>query len=98
MKNFKVDADPRVNEDLLEAIYFLNSKKIGLAKKFLVDYRSGLKTLKTNPFFEIRYDTIRCLPLEIFKYIIHFSIDEQNNIVHIHAVISTYKNPEESWL
>jgi len=57
-----------------------------------------LKTIKTNPFFEVRYDGIRCLPLEIFKYMIHFSVDETNTTVLINAVISTYQNPEEYWL
>ena len=98
MKTYKIQADPRVKLDLQEAIDFLKSRRKGLDSRFISDYKSCLKTLKTNPFFEIRYDDIRCLPLEIFKYMIHFSIDVVNNIVLINAVISTHLNPDDSWI
>ena len=68
MKSYKIQADPRVKLDLQEAMYFLKSRRKGLDAKFLSDYKNSLKTLKTNPFFEVQYDGIRCLPLEIFKY------------------------------
>jgi mRNA-degrading endonuclease RelE of RelBE toxin-antitoxin system len=98
LKNYKIQADPRVKLDLQEAIEFLKSRRKGLDAKFLADYKSSLKTLKTNPFFEVRYDGIRCLPLEIFKYMIHYSIDEGNNTILINAVISNYLDPDDSWL
>ncbi len=98
MKSFKIQADPRVKLDLQEAMDFLKSRRKGLDVKFLSDYKRRLRTLKTNPFFEVRYNNIRCLPLGIFKYMIHFSVDETNNTVLINAVISTYQDPEEYWL
>ena len=98
LKIYKIEADPRVKQDLQEAMDFLKSRRKGLDTKFLADYKSRLKTLKTNPFFEVRYDVIRCLPFEIFKYMIHFSVDEVNNIVLINAVISTYQDPDAYWL
>lgn len=98
MKSYKIQADPRVKLDVREAIDFLKYRRKGLDSKFIADYKSCLKTLKTNPFFEVRYDGIRCMPLEIFKYMIHFSIDEVNNTVLINAVISTYLDPNDSWL
>jgi toxin ParE1/3/4 len=98
LKSYKIQADPRVKLDVREAIDFLKYRRKGLDSKFIADYKSCLKTLKTNPFFEVRYDGIRCMPLEIFKYMIHFSIDEVNNTVLINAVISTYLDPNDSWL
>lgn len=98
MKIYKIQADPRVKLDLLEAMEFLNSRQKGLATKFLADYKTSLKALKTNPFFEVRYEGVRCLPLETFKYMIHFSINEVTAILMINAVVSTYLNPEDSWL
>ena len=98
MKTYKIQADPRVKLDLQEAMDFLKSRRKGLDTKFLADYKSCLKTLKTNPFIEVRYDGIRCLPLEIFKYMVHFSVDKTNNTVLINAVISTYLDPDDSWL
>ena len=98
MKSYKIQADPRVKLDLQQAMDFLKSRRKGLDIKFLSDYRSSLKTLKTNPFFELRYDGIRCLPFKTFKFMIHYSINENNNTVMINAVISTHQNPEEYWL
>jgi mRNA-degrading endonuclease RelE of RelBE toxin-antitoxin system len=98
MKNYKVTADPRVKLDLKEAKYFLESKQKGLSKKFLKDYRKALKKLQNNPFFQLRYKDIHCLPLEVFKYMLHFKIDEQNLTVTIYAVISTHRNPNTHWL
>ena len=77
---------------------FLKSRRKGLDLKFLFDYKSSLKALKTNPFFEVRYDGIRCLPLQTFKYMIHFSVNETNNTVLINAIISNYQDPQEYWL
>jgi hypothetical protein len=98
LKSYKIQADPRVKLDLQEAMEFLKSRRKGLDAKFLADYKSSLKTLKTNPFFEVRYDGIRCLPFDDFKYMIHYSVDEVNKTVMVNAVISTYLNPEDNWL
>jgi hypothetical protein len=29
---------------------------------------------------------------------IHFSLDEENSVVRIHAIINTYKRPTDTWL
>jgi hypothetical protein len=57
-----------------------------------------LKVIETNPFFEVRYSEIRCLPLQVFKYMIHFIVDEEKETVTIIAVISTYLDPNKNWL
>lgn len=81
MKKYKVTADPRVKMDLQDAKDFLESKQKGLSAKFLKDYKKALKKLQTNPFFQVRYKDIHCLPLEVFKYMLHFKIDEQDHTV-----------------
>lgn len=98
MKTYKVIADERVKLDLQEAGSFLESRKKGLYKEFLKDYRIALEKIKTNPFYQVRYKDVRCLPLAIFKYMLHFKIDEQNFSVTIYAVISTHRNPNQHWL
>jgi hypothetical protein len=97
-KQYTIVAEHRVDDDITEAFEFLNSRRKGYGKKFLTEYRSALKTLKTNPTFQIRYNTITCFPLKTFKYMIHFNIDEQTKTVRIYAVISTYQNPSEYWI
>jgi hypothetical protein len=98
MAKFSIIADPNVKNDLKEARDFLNSRKNGLGKKFLSEYRITLKHLEKNPNFQIRYSDIHCLPLKTFKYMIHFRVDEEKKIVHVYAVLSTYLNPEKNWI
>lgn len=98
MKKFTITADIRVKNELLEAKVFFDSRIKGLGLKFLKDYRNSLSKLKTNPFYEIRYDAVRCLPLETFKFMIHFKVDESQNNVLVLAVISTHKDPNASWI
>ena len=98
MKNYKLIAELRVEQDLEEAKEFLESRRKGYGKKFLDEYKSALKTLQTNPLFQIRYNSINCLPLKTFKYMIHFSVEEQTKTVFIYAVISTHQDPNKHWL
>ncbi|OYU85452.1 MAG: hypothetical protein CFE24_01840 [Flavobacterium sp. BFFFF2] len=95
---FKVLADPRVQLDLQEAMDFLKSRRKGLELRFIADYKNCLRILGTNPFFDVRYNEIRCLPLQVFKYLIRFKVDEENKTVIVITVISTYRDPKTSWL
>ena len=80
MKKYTVVADPRVVNDLKEASDFLNSKRKGFGTKFLTEYRAFLKTLQSNPDFQVRYKDIHCLPLKTFKYMVHFTINKKLNL------------------
>lgn len=81
-----------------EARDFLNSRRKGYGSKFLKEYRDFLKALQTYPSFQIRYKNIRCFPLKTFKYMVHFTIDDKNNIIHIYAVLSTHQDPNKNWI
>ena len=98
MANYTIVADPKVKEDLKEARDFLNSRRRGFGKKFLSEYRDTLKHLQKTPNFQIRYKDVHCLPMETFKYMIHFTIDVEFKTVHVYAVLSTYLNPDKSWI
>ncbi|MBP8157651.1 MAG: hypothetical protein KAX93_04670 [Flavobacterium sp.] len=98
MATFTIVADPKVKSDLQAARDFLNSKRKGYGTLFLAEYRKALKTLEKNPFFEIRYQNIRCLPLNKFKYMIHFKVEEDQKSILVYAVLSTHLDPQSHWL
>ena len=98
MKRFKINADVRVRVDLAVATNYFVTKEKDLDKKFLAEYRDALSKIAINPFYQIRYKNIRCFPLNRFKYMIHFEVDESSNSVLILAVISTQKDSTSSWL
>jgi hypothetical protein len=76
----------------------INKRQKGLGKKFYLDFKTCLKALEINPYYQIRYDSIRCFPSKKFPFMIHFRVDETAKLVSVEAVISTHMNPEEEWL
>ena len=56
--------------------------------------KNAINTLKKNPFFQMRYDSVRCLPLETFPYMVHFTFDENRKLVEIFAIIHTSLSTE----
>lgn len=98
MEKYTIIADPRVKDDLKDAKEYLNSKRKEYGTKFLEEYKQTLRTLQQNPFFQVRYKDIHCLPLKEFNYMIHFKVDDTEKKVHIFAVLSTHVNPDKNWL
>lgn len=98
MIKYAILADPKVKDDLKEVRDFLNSRRKGLGKKFLTEYRTTLEHLQKTPNFQVRYNDIHCLPMKTFKYMIHFKVDEVNKTIHLYAVLSTYLNPFDHWI
>ena len=98
MKKFTIKADIRVKADLKESKDFFESRRKGLGNKFLNEYRELLVSLRINPFYEIRYSEVRCLPFKIFPFMIHYIIDEKLQVVSVIAVISTHQNPNDKWV
>ena len=91
---FSVKLLKRAELEVDEAIVYYKDIQPKLAERFLTDYENQLKTLNTIPYFEIKYQEIRKISFKKFPYTIHFSIDELNEAVLIHAVTCDYQNPE----
>jgi hypothetical protein len=49
MKNYAVIADPGVKDDLMDAKSFLESRRTGYGKKFILEYRKSLILLQKTP-------------------------------------------------
>ena len=91
---FKVEILKRANLEIEEAYLYYESIQNCLGIKFILEYENYLNTLYKIPFFEQKYNSIRVLPLKKFPYSIHFSVNETEKIVVIHAVTCDYQNPE----
>jgi len=94
---YKVFIEPRVLTDIQRAIDYYDSRQPGLGKKFKATIDTHLSIISKNPFFQIRYNAIRCLPVKKFPFLIHFIIDEKRKEVFILSVFHTSKNNRE-WL
>ena len=94
--DFDLQIDFRAHQDIEQAVDYYMSKSKRAAKKFYSRIEQAYDSLEKNPYFQIRYADYRCLPINGFPYMFHFTINE--NIVHVHALINTSKNPSTNWL
>lgn len=91
---FTIVLDPRAVEDIQESISYYEYQQPDLGKRFESHVDEHLLLLTENPFFQIRYDSVRCLPLATFPHMIHYTVEEENKQVVIHAIFHTSRNPE----
>lgn len=89
--------EPEAILDIQEAIDYYDLQQVGLGKKFEKELNEYLLKLEKNPFFSLRYDSIHCLPLKKFPFMIHYSIHEITKQVIIRAVFHTAQNPT-NWI
>lgn len=87
--------DSRAQDDIQEAIDYYEEQQARLGRRFEGALNQCLLTLEKNPFFRIRYDDVRCLPLKKYPYMVHFSVDEKEQMVKVWAVIHTSIDPKK---
>ena len=81
--------------DIQEIVAWYEVQKLGLGGDFKIIVTKRIDLLETFPHtYCIRYDKIRCIPLEKFPYMVHYTIDEEKSKVEVLAVISTHRSPE----
>jgi len=98
MKKWSVLLSPKATIQIREAALYYNSKSKGLGKRFHGEINICLTQLVVNPYFQIRYDEIRCLPVSVFPYMLHFDLNEGLQKVLVYAVVCTLQNPDDYWV
>ena len=91
--SFVVKILKRADLELEEIFLYYESISNDLADKFLSEYENHLNTLENIPFFEVKYNIIRKLPIKKFPYTIHFRVEENEKIVYIEALSCDYQDP-----
>ncbi|MEX0845331.1 MAG: hypothetical protein WD022_08610 [Balneolaceae bacterium] len=91
---FTIKVEPEAEQDIQEGIDWYNEQQPGLGREFHTAVKAHLKKLQTNPFYQVRYDNVHCLPLKKFPFMIHFTINEEQQQVIVHAVFNTFRDPK----
>ncbi|MEQ8909133.1 MAG: type II toxin-antitoxin system RelE/ParE family toxin [Vicingaceae bacterium] len=91
---FSVVIDPNAILDIQEAIDYYDEQLVGLGEKFEVNLNKHINSIKNNPYHQVRYDKVRCLPLKKYPYSIHFTIEEDKQQITIRAVFHMAINPK----
>ena len=98
MKGFLVTVLPRALHDIQDAVYYYESLSPDLGRRFFEEVDAFMQVLAKSPYYQVRYDNVRCLPLKKFPYMIHFRVDDINRVVRVEAFINCYQNPDTTWL
>jgi len=85
---------PAAKADLKEAALWYNKQQSGLGKRFLEEVEHIVHFISRNPKASIiRYDKVRTAVLNLFPFMIHFTVDETNKTVLVVAVLHTSRKP-----
>ncbi|SHI74350.1 ParE toxin of type II toxin-antitoxin system, parDE [Tangfeifania diversioriginum] len=86
---------PLAKEDIREAAKWYNKQQNGLGKRFTTEVREKVNFIRKNPrASNVRYNDVRTAVLNVFPFLVHYSIDEINKTIIVSAVLHTSRDPE----
>lgn len=96
--SFSIAILPSALSDIQKAIDYYDEQQIGISQKFESELNLLFLSLQKNPFYQLRYKTVHCLPLKKFPFMIHFTVDEKTSTIYVRAILHTSLNPYDYWL
>ena len=92
---YKVLLLPLAKLDIGESAKWYENRQKGLGKKFVQEIRIKMDVIRKNPkAFAVRYKKVRTAVLNIFPYIIHYTVEEKQKTIIVSAVLHTSRNSE----
>ena len=86
---------PLAKKDIEEAAKWYNEQHVGLGKRFVKSVRSKVNKILINlQLYVIRYSIVHTALVDVFPFMIHFIIDENNKTLIFTAVLHTSQNPD----
>ena len=92
---YKATILPLAKDDIRSAANWYEKKKTGLGKRFTGEVRKKVAFIRKNPSAcMIKYDNVRTAVLNIFPFMLHYIVEENNRTIVITSVFHTSRNPE----
>lgn len=86
---------PKAKEDIRKAALCYNEKQLGLKKRFVIQVRQKVEHIRKHPkAFSKRYEDVRLAIMNIFPFIIHYTVDENVKTVHVLAMLHSSRDPK----
>jgi plasmid stabilization system protein ParE len=98
MRSFKIRIEERALDDIQQGFDYYEQVQNGLGVKFNNAVFQALDTLVKNPYYQVRYDRFRCFLVKRFPYMIHYEINELDQLIDVFAIVNTHLDPKENWL
>jgi toxin ParE1/3/4 len=90
--SYRIVIKPLAEKDIVELYTWYNQEKEGLGDDFLTELERSLEFIKANPYqYQIRYKGVRMTKINSFPICLHHTVQEE--VVFVHAVLSTHRNP-----
>lgn len=92
--NYRLIIDPAARQDIMESIRWYNKQKPGLGLRFYNKLKQAMARIKKSPeLFQIRYKSLRMVPVEKFPFMILYQVNEPKCEIAVVAVLHTSRNP-----
>ena len=98
MPSYQIKIEERALLDIQQGFNYYEEQQPNLGVRFNNSVFQAFEVLKRNPFYQIRYDNFRCLPINKFPFMIHYEVEGASKTIIIYAVINTYRDPSKSWV
>jgi len=92
---YRIKIESEASRDIQEGIDWYNEQQANPGRKFHSAVKNAIAQLMVNPFYQIRYDEVRCLPLKKFPFMVHFTVDEVQKLIVIRAVFNTVRDDDK---
>lgn len=92
---YKVLLEPDAIRGMQSAIDYYSEKRKSQGLKFSKAAKEHLNSLKSYPFYEVRYKNVRCFPIKNYPYLIHFTVDEVSHTVTIRSILNTNRQNKD---
>lgn len=98
MPRFTVKYAPEALLEIQHAVDHYNSLSEGLGNRFKQNLLIAVKSAKLHPTYNsFRYDDVRFAVVKKFPYAAHYTVDHDNHIVKIQAILAFSQNPDTNW-
>ncbi len=90
--SFTLKLLPSAISDIQQAYDWYEEQSEGLGERFFDTVEHCLSDLTKYPFYQVRYNEVRCLPIPVFPYMLHFTVDENLQIIFVSSILHTKKS------
>lgn len=92
---YKIIVSPRAQKEIENAIDFYALYSSDAPLNFITELIAVYNSLKTNPFFRVRYKNVRALKIKRFPYSLYFIINENQNTIRVLSCFHNKRNPNK---
>lgn len=91
---YKISVSIKAQKEFHKAIDYYNEVSEFVPVKFINAIQETYFKLSINPFYEIRKNSIRAIPVKGFAFLLLLNINETNKEIKVLSCFHTSKNPQ----